>query len=104
MHGTAFRCKANTHGQPSTEIRYAGTRRALAWDPRRGIEPNLQRVGTRLHGARRGSGRDIFHIRRAKADLPSLDTPINARQILTRPNLRGTNSLLKNPRSAATLI
>jgi|SRR6476660_757790 len=90
IHGTAFPGKASTHEQRSAEIRNAGTRRALARDPRRGIESNLQRVGTRPHGACWGSGRDIFHVRRAKADLPSLDARIDAYHILTRRNMLRT--------------
>ena len=52
---------------------------------------DLQRIGTRPHGARWGPERDIFHVRRAKADLPSLEAPINTWQILNRRNIRRTN-------------
>ena len=85
-----FRREANTHGQPSTEIRYARTRRTFAWDSGRRIEQDIQRVRTRPHGARRGSERDVFHVRRAKADLSSLDAPINTRQILSHWNIQRT--------------
>ena len=76
IHGTAFPGKASTHEWRSAKIHNARTRSALAWDPRRRIGPNLQRVGTRPHGACWGSGRDIFHVRRAEADLHSLDAAL----------------------------
>ena len=76
IYGTAFPSKASTHEWRSAKIRNARTRSALAWDPRRRVGPNLQRVGTRPHGACWGSGRDIFHVRRAEADLHSLDAAL----------------------------
>src|SRR4029077_935640 len=91
IHGTVFPGKACTHELRSAEIRNARTRSALAWDLRTGIEPNLQRVETRPHGACWGTGRDIFHVRRAKADLHSVDARINACHILTRRNMLRTN-------------
>jgi hypothetical protein len=57
-------------------------------------EKELSRIFSELelgHTERAGIRKDVFHVRRVKADLPSLDAPINTWQILSRRNICRTN-------------